>query len=62
MGGERETTNNRMELMAAIRALEALKRSCEVLLVTDSEYVMKGINEWMVSGRNAGGKPLPSNR
>lgn len=46
-GGERETTNNRMELMAAIRALEALKRSCPVKIVTDSQYVMKGITEWM---------------
>jgi ribonuclease HI len=55
-GGARETTNNRMELMAAIRALEALKRSCEVLLVTDSEYVMKGINEWMVNWKKRGWK------
>ncbi|MFF7708487.1 ribonuclease HI [Pseudomonas sp. NPDC007930] len=46
-GGETSTTNNRMELTAAIRALEALKRECAVTLVTDSEYVMKGIREWM---------------
>lgn len=46
-GGEGATTNNRMELTAAIRALAALKRSCQVTLVTDSEYVMKGIREWM---------------
>ena len=46
-GGEANTTNNRMELMGAIRGLEELKRSCDVLLVTDSQYVMKGINEWM---------------
>ncbi len=46
-GGETNTTNNRMELLGAIRGLEALKRPCEVLLVTDSQYVMKGINEWM---------------
>ncbi|MBD1553420.1 ribonuclease HI [Pseudomonas typographi] len=46
-GGETATTNNRMELTAAIRALEALKRPCEVTLVTDSEYVMKGIREWL---------------
>ena len=46
-GGEAETTNNRMELMAAIRGLEALKRSCTVRLTTDSEYVRKGITEWL---------------
>ncbi len=46
-GGEPETTNNRMELMAAISALEALKRPCKVLLTTDSRYVMQGIEEWV---------------
>ena len=46
-GGESSTTNNRMELMAAIRALEALRKPCSVRLVTDSQYVMKGITEWM---------------
>lgn len=46
-GGERTTTNNRMELMAAIQALEALKRPCKVELHTDSKYVMQGITEWM---------------
>jgi len=46
-GGEMETTNNRMELMAAIQALETLKRSCSVCLVTDSVYVSKGISEWL---------------
>ena len=46
-GGEANTTNNRMELMAAIRGLEALKRPCEVELYTDSQYVRKGITEWM---------------
>jgi ribonuclease HI len=46
-GGERETTNNRMELTAVIRGLEALKRNCQVELVTDSQYVGKGITEWM---------------
>ena len=55
-GGERETTNNRMELMAAIQGLQALKRECEVLLVTDSQYVMKGINEWMVNWKKRGWK------
>ncbi len=46
-GAERETTNNRMELMAAIRALEALKRPCAVTLVTDSVYLQKGVTEWL---------------
>ena len=46
-GGERETTNNRMELIAVIRGLEALKRSTRVELVSDSTYVGKGISEWM---------------
>ncbi len=62
-GGEHETTNNRMELMAAIQALEALKRSCPVKIVTDSQYVMKGITEWMAAWkargwRTAGRKPV----
>jgi ribonuclease HI len=46
-GGERDTTNNRMELMAAIEGLKALKESCLVVLTTDSQYVRKGITEWM---------------
>lgn len=46
-GGEMLTTNNRMELMAAIRGLEALTRSCTVVLVTDSKYVINGITQWM---------------
>lgn len=46
-GGEANTTNNRMELTAAIMALEALKRPCRVELHTDSKYVMQGITEWM---------------
>ena len=46
-GGEPETTNNRMELMAAIVALEGLKRPCEVTLISDSQYVRKGITEWI---------------
>ena len=46
-GAEAETTNNRMELMAAIQGLENLKRECKVVLTTDSEYVRKGITEWM---------------
>ena len=55
-GGEAQTTNNRMELTAAIRALEALKRPCEVTLVTDSEYVRKGITEWMDGWKRRGWK------
>jgi ribonuclease HI len=46
-GGEAQTTNNRMELMAVIQALETLKRPCEVLVHTDSTYVMKGMTEWL---------------
>ncbi|MFC4313420.1 ribonuclease HI [Steroidobacter flavus] len=46
-GSEPLTTNNRMELTAAIQALAALKRGCEVVLYTDSQYVRKGILEWM---------------
>lgn len=46
-GGEAETTNNRMELSAAIAGLNALKSACEVDLYTDSEYVRKGITEWI---------------
>jgi ribonuclease HI len=46
-GGEADTTNNRMELTAAIRALESLTRPCEVCVVTDSVYVAKGISEWL---------------
>ena len=46
-GGEAHTTNNRMELMAAIMALETLTRPCEVVLHTDSQYVRQGITEWI---------------
>jgi ribonuclease HI len=46
-GGERATTNNRMELTAAVEALKALKRSCRVCVFTDSEYVRRGITEWL---------------
>ena len=48
-GGEPATTNNRMELMAAIMALESLKEPCKAVLHTDSEYVKKGITEWIHS-------------
>jgi ribonuclease HI len=46
-GGEPDSTNNRMELMAAISALEALTRPCKVVLTTDSRYVMQGIEQWL---------------
>jgi ribonuclease HI len=46
-GGEPDTTNNRMELTAVIRGLEALKRRCRVRLYTDSQYVQKGISSWI---------------
>lgn len=46
-GGEGNTTNNRMELTAVIRAIEALKRPCNVVIHTDSTYVQKGITEWI---------------
>ena len=46
-GAEGETTNNRMELMAAIKAIEAVTESCEIELWTDSQYVQKGITEWL---------------
>lgn len=48
-GAEADTTNNRMELTAAIRALEALKQSCKVQLTTDSNYVRHGITQWLAN-------------
>lgn len=55
-GGERDTTNNRMELMAAIAGLETLKRRCQVDLYTDSQYVRKGITEWIHGWKRNGWK------
>ncbi len=55
-GGELATTNNRMELMAAIMALESLTRPCKVELHTDSQYVMKGISEWIHGWKARGWK------
>jgi ribonuclease HI len=46
-GGEPDTTNNRMEMMAVIEALSALKRPCHVILFVDSQYVLKGMTEWL---------------
>ena len=55
-GGEPETTNNRMELMAAIEGLACLKEACQVQLYTDSTYVLKGITEWMSNWKAKGWK------
>lgn len=55
-GGEHETTNNRMELTAVIEALRALKRPSRVILHTDSQYVQKGITEWIHSWKAKGWK------
>lgn len=55
-GGEPATTNNRMELMAVIRALESLKRPCAVTLFTDSQYVQKGMTEWIHAWKRRGWK------
>ncbi len=55
-GGEPETTNNRMEMRAAIEALNALKGPREVILHTDSKYVMDGINRWMPAWKKRGWK------
>ena len=63
VGGEAATTNNRMELMAAIAGLEGLSEACDVVLVTDSQYVRQGITEWMPNWvrrgwKTAGGDPV----
>jgi ribonuclease HI len=55
-GGEAETTNNRMELTAAIRAIAALNRRCNVTIYTDSEYVRRGITEWIDQWKRRGWK------
>jgi ribonuclease HI len=62
-GGERVTTNNRMELTAVIQALSTLKKRCNIIVYTDSEYVRKGITEWITGWkkrgwRTADGKPV----
>jgi ribonuclease HI len=62
-GGEAHTTNNRMELTAAARALQSLTRPCDVVVHTDSQYVVKGITEWIHGWRRKGwknsqGKPV----
>jgi ribonuclease HI len=53
-GGVQATTNNRMELTAVIEALRALKRPCEVVLVSDSTYVLKGVTEWLPAWKKRG--------
>jgi ribonuclease HI len=55
-GAEAATTNNRMELMAAIKGLQAIKEPCRVVLTTDSQYVRKGISEWMDKWKSNGWK------
>lgn len=55
-GGEMETTNNRMELMAAIQGLESLNRNCMVKIHTDSKYVLQGITEWISNWKKRGWK------
>jgi len=55
-GGEKETTNNRMELTATIKALEALKKPSKVILTTDSKYVITGITEWIYGWQKNGWK------
>jgi ribonuclease HI len=55
-GGEKETTNNRMELTAAIQALKAIKEPCQIDLTTDSQYVRQGITEWIQNWKARGWK------
>ncbi len=55
-GGERETTNNRMEMMAVIEGLSALTRPCDVTIYLDSKYVMQGITEWIAGWKARGWK------
>ena len=55
-GGASDTTNNRMEMMAVIQAMESLKRPCSVMINTDSVYVMKGITEWIEQWKKRGWK------
>lgn len=55
-GGEAHTTNNRMEMMAAIQALESLRRPCKVRVTTDSQYLHKGITEWLSGWKRRGWK------
>lgn len=60
-GGEKETTNNRMELTAAIQALESLNRPCQIKLHTDSKYVLQGITDWLHNWKKRGWKTSANN-
>ncbi|MCE3232772.1 MAG: ribonuclease [Rickettsiaceae bacterium] len=53
-GGEKETTNNRMELTAAIRAIQAIKEQCQIDIYTDSNYVKDGVTKWMANWKTNG--------
>lgn len=55
-GAEKNTTNNRMEMQAAIEALKVLKQPCEIILTTDSQYLRKGVTEWMANWKLRGWK------
>lgn len=55
-GGEADTTNNRMEMMAVIGALKALKRDCSITIFTDSKYVLQGLTEWLPNWKKRGWK------
>lgn len=55
-GGEADTTNNRMELTAAIKGIQALNRETNIILTTDSKYVMQGITEWIINWKKRGWK------
>lgn len=61
-GGERESTNNRMELMAVICGLKALKRPCRVSLYSDSKYVLQGLQEWIKGWKKSGWKRKDGSR
>jgi len=61
-GSEAASTNNRMELMAVIQALESLTRPCAVKVFTDSKYVLEGMTKWYQAGKNAAGKHPLKNR
>ncbi|MBX3422439.1 MAG: ribonuclease HI [Pirellulaceae bacterium] len=61
-GGERDSTNNRMELMAVIEGLKTLKKSCQVKLYSDSTYVLQGLREWMAGWKRNGWKRKDGSR
>lgn len=60
-GGDADTTNNRMELTAVIEALKALKKSCNIILYTDSRYVMDGVTQWMPNWKQNGWRTANKN-